>query len=532
MRKIIFTFIMVLLGLQSAVVFAQNQVKAVASIQDVRIYFNGADLQHRVKVKLPKGKSQVLISNLSSSLNQNSIHIGSSKPVHILSTVFATNYDKAIKQGLTGNTLTDSIYTIGQELEHLSISTTSVSNALNILDANQTIPSGNGTNFSVELGNLVDFYTKKRTDLSLELNQKRQKKIELEQLLSSLQLRLEAGNELGSNYGKGQIIVQVESNIEQEVVFDLRYFTNTAQWFAAYDLNIKELNTPIQVNYKAGIKQNTGLDWNNLKLSLVSGFANQDNIKPVLDTWFIDYKENIVEEKEYFVGSSNAFARAKSVVSMPANNVLQPNVAISQKQMNIVFDIKSSSRILSDSKTHFVSLDTFELQANYQYYSAVKVDPNAYLVAKVNDYQDYNLLSGSANVIFEGFYIGSTFLDTNNTEQTLELNLGKDSQVQVSRRLISDKASNRVLSNRKNETLAYEILVKNNKKQSIDILIQDQIPVSKNTDIEVDLFKRDQAEVDAQKGILSWNLNVKANQVSKVDFSYTLKYNKEKALNN
>lgn len=531
MRKIIFTFIVVLFGLQSVVAFAQSQVKAVASIQDVRVYFNGADLQHKVKVKLPKGKSQVVISNLSASLNQNSVHIGSSKPVHILSNVFTTSYDKVIKPGLTGNTLTDSIYTIGQELEHLSISTTSVANALNILDANQTIPSGNGGNFSLELGNLVDFYTKKRTELSLELNQKRQKKIELEQLLSSLQLRLEAGNELGSNYGKGQIILQVDSSIEQELVFDLRYFTNTAQWFAAYDLNIEEINTPIQVNYKAGIKQNTGLDWNNVNLSLVSGFANQDNVKPVLDTWFIDYKENIVEEAQYFVGSSNAFVKSKSVVGMPANNVLQPNVAITQKQMNIVFDIKSFSRILSDSKTHFVSLNTFELQAKYQYYSAVKVDPNAYLVAKVNDYQDYNLLSGSANVIFEGVYIGSTFLDTDNTEKDLELNLGKDSQVQVSRRLISDMASNRVLSNRKNETLAYEILVKNNKQQSIDILIQDQIPVSKNTDIEVDLFKRDQAEVDAEKGILSWNLNVKANQVFKVDFGYTLKYNKEKALN-
>lgn len=532
MRNIVFSFLLLFAGVQSGVAFAQNQVKAVASIQEVRVYFNGADLQHKVKVKLPKGKSQVVISNLASSLNQNSLHIGSDKPVRILSNVFTTSYDKTIKQGLTGNTLTDSIYTISQELEHLSILTTSVTNALNILDANQTIPSGAGQNFSIELNNLVDFYTKKRTELSVDLNQKKQKRVELEQLLSNLQQRLEAGSQLGSNYGKGQIVLQVESNLEQEVFLNLRYFTNSAQWFAAYDLNIEQINMPIEVNYKAGIKQNTGLDWNNVALSLVSGFANQDNVMPVLDTWFLDYKENTVEQQEYFVGSSNALVRSKRVTSMPANSVLQPNVEIVQKQMNIVFDIKSSARILSDSKTHFVTVDKFELQAKYQYYSAVKMDPNAYLVAKVSDYSAFNLLNGSANVIFEGVYIGSTVLDVDNTQEILELNLGKDSQVQVSRKLISDKASNRVLSNRKSENLAYEILVKNNKQQSIDILIQDQIPVSKNSDIEVDVFKRDQAELNQDKGILSWNLSVPPNNLSKVEFGYTIKYNKDKTLNN
>ena len=52
--------------------------------------------------------------------------------------------------------------------------------------------------------------------------------------------------------------------------------------------------------------------------------------------------------------------------------------------------------------------------ATYQYYVTPKLDRDAFLTAQVTNWEQYNLLSGEANLFFEGTYLGKTYLNTQN----------------------------------------------------------------------------------------------------------------------
>ena len=76
----------------------------------------------------------------------------------------------------------------------------------------------------------------------------------------------------------------------------------------------------------------------------------------------------------------------------------------------------------------------------------------------------------------------------------------------------------------------YEISVRNNKKENVSIVIEDQMPISSNNDIEITLTDKDGAKLDEEKGKLSWELNLKPNETKKIRFGYQVKSAKDKNL--
>jgi hypothetical protein len=80
------------------------------------------------------------------------------------------------------------------------------------------------------------------------------------------------------------------------------------------------------------------------------------------------------------------------------------------------------------------------------------------------------------------------------------------------------------------ETYTYEITVKNNKKEKINLQMKDQYPVSKVKEVEVSLQDDGQAEVNAETGILSWKLSLNPGEIKKIRFKYEVKYPKDKTL--
>src|SRR5690554_7423097 len=103
-------------------------------------------------------------------------------------------------------------------------------------------------------------------------------------------------------------------------------------------------------------------------------------------------------------------------------------------------------------------------------------------------------------------YVGKTFVNANANKDELTLSLGKDPNISVSRTLISDKSGTKMLSSRKVQNFVYEISVRNNKREHISIVVEDQIPISSNSDIEISLNDKGGAKVDEEKGKLTWEI--------------------------
>ena len=168
----------------------------------------------------------------------------------------------------------------------------------------------------------------------------------------------------------------------------------------------------------------------------------------------------------------------------------------------------------------------------YSYYCAPKIDNDAFLLAKITGWDKYNLISGDANIFFEDTYVGKSYLNTISTNDTMDISLGRDKNVTVTRTKLVDFCEKKVIGLNKKETSTYEISIRNKKKDAIEIIVEDQIPLSSNNEIVVEATETGKAEYDKVTGKLMWKLKMAPAETQKFKFGYTVKYPKDKILTN
>ena len=205
---------------------------------------------------------------------------------------------------------------------------------------------------------------------------------------------------------------------------------------------------------------------------------------------------------------------------------------ITENQLNVSFDIDIPYDILSNGKDHSVALKEIKLPATYKYYAVPRVEKEAFLLAEIEEYSKYNLLPGEANIIFEGLYVGKTFINTNQTSDTLNLSMGRDKKISIKREKVVDKSGTKFLSSKKEQTFTFDITVRNNKKEAAEMLLKDQYPLSTDKEIEVELLESNNAKVNKETGILTWDLKLQPNETKKIRISYKIKYPKDKIIEN
>jgi len=530
----------------SVTVNAQKPVFTQAQILSARVYSNAAELKHKASAQIASGTSEIVITNVSNYLNENTVQISVPKYVTVMSVQFTNAYVEEYDNNRDSplvKPVKEEIEKKENELKTLQNQLTAERKSIELLDKNQSM--SNAQNFSVaELTKLLDFYKAKRAELSNSVNKLESREKELNEELATLKGKLTFNQTASEKTSQGKLIVNVMSSQAGTLPMEVSYLSDGANWYPSYEMRIDKINEPIQMLYKAQVQQNTGIDWKNIRLSLTSGPANQNTFAPELQPWFLDYYYNTVTTKR-MKGRPNANVIQTLQGQVPGLNIetsqsdadkvmevstMDDYTQINESQLNITFDIDIPYTVLSNGKQHSVALKDTQLPATYSYVTAPKVDNNAYLIAKVKNYGDYSILPGEANVIFEGLYVGKTYVSADAQEDDLKLSLGKDPNIAISRMLISDKSGTKTLSSRKIQDFVYEISVRNNKKEPVNITVEDQVPVSSNSDIEVSLTDKASATVDPEKGKLTWDVALKPNETKKIRFGYQVKSSKDKQI--
>jgi hypothetical protein len=203
-------------------------------------------------------------------------------------------------------------------------------------------------------------------------------------------------------------------------------------------------------------------------------------------------------------------------------------IATQYQPTSTIYKIEDRYTIETDGKTTTIGIKQFTVPALYEYYSAPKIDPSVFLTAKVVNWQEYELQSGEASLYFEGTFLGKTYIDLDAASDTLSVPLGKDNSIKVSRKLVKELSSKKLIGSSRTETKQYEISVRNTKKVPVALLLQDQYPIAINKEIDVDNVKATDAAVDENTGIASWNVALAPGQEKKVQLTYSVKYPKDK----
>ncbi|NII29846.1 DUF4139 domain-containing protein [Pseudoflavitalea sp. X16] len=571
-----------------------------AALKTVTVYRSGAELTHTARATLDAGNNELIIDGVSNRINMNSLQIGNDGNVTILSSTLSTDFLKPVQKTALIRRLEDSLELVTKELANVQVAIKTDQELLDLLKSNKSI-GGTQTGLSVaELTKMVDYYRLKTLELQKEMGQCREKETKLLDVLSKLHLQIKE-EEQKNTKTVGKLLLQVYCPVGGAFNFTVSYITPLASWSPTYDLKVENINKPVKLAYKAKLTQTTGIDWNDVKLTLATSTPNQNNNAPVLKSWFLAYqypatamaqipglsgklsgatasmdevvvvgygrsKEgstdetkqyqepvyilngNTITKKEYNKIHPNAIKDVKvlkegeataqygsraagGAVVITLKEGLSDYVSVNDHELNVTFEIDLPYDVPTNGKEQQVALKDFTVPAQFKYFTAPRVDKDAYLLADIADWESLNLLPGEANIIFEGTYIGKTMIDPNATLDTLNFTLGKDKRVVVTREKLKDFSSVKFLGSNKKQVFTYEITVKNNKKEKVNMMLKDQYPLSTNKDIEVELLETSGAANNTELGILNWQVELAPGESKKFRLSYSVKYPKDKVVN-
>ena len=213
---------------------------------------------------------------------------------------------------------------------------------------------------------------------------------------------------------------------------------------------------------------------------------------------------------------------------MPESELIAVNEQ--RAQFGYEFEIKQPLTLLSDGKTTTTEIARYQLPATYQYLGIPRADKDAFLVADATDWQQYSLLEGEANVYFENSFIGKTILDPTVANDTLHFSLGRDNGIRMQRTKVSARSTRRLLASNQEQDMTWRITVKNSRKEAVSLLLQDQIPVSQNSNITVTTEELSGGQLDKSTGIIVWQLQLQPNEQREFIVQYRVKYPKNRQL--
>jgi uncharacterized ubiquitin-like protein YukD len=112
-------------------------------------------------------------------------------------------------------------------------------------------------------------------------------------------------------------------------------------------------------------------------------------------------------------------------------------------------------------------------------------------------------------------------------EDTLNLSMGRDPNIIVKRTLLKKDCKEKIIGDKKEKTMAYSIEIKNLKATTIDLVVQDQLPITTNADIVIESMDLGKGTIDPATNIIEWEVNLKTKESKLINFSYKVKHNKD-----
>ena len=176
--------------------------------------------------------------------------------------------------------------------------------------------------------------------------------------------------------------------------------------------------------------------------------------------------------------------------------------------------------IPSDGSEHEATLSKLSIPAKFSYYAAPKITPNVYMLAEVPKWRDYELQKGKLRVFLDNTYVGDSYWTPIEIQDTLHFSVGVEKNIGVERSLKATKERNNLLKTSKKVTRNWLIVVKNNKETAVDVVVEDQIPVSTKSDVKVNLLESSGAVVTQNEGRLKWNLHLAPGEKRELNVNY------------
>lgn len=524
--------LLLIAGLRSAMPsIAGNETEVTSRITAVKVFMQGAQVSRSASTGIPAGASTLVFTGLAYQLDPQSIQVNGKGGYTVLSVNHRVNHlsespqkkeideVQARMKKLERELATESgLKQVWEQEEQLLLKNTSIA----------------GQQQGVTAGQLqaVNDYVRERLKAVKAGMLTQQEKIDtINEELQKLRQQMQELQAFAPR-PTSEVVVEITSAVATSATFTLDYFVQQATWAPAYDLRAAGVGKPIQLLMKAEITNNTGEDWDKVDLSLSSGNPTLGGVMPTLNPWVL-YRHPPAQQRYHPAMAPAREGRSETMSlkeveitrgDMPARYA---QVTSQQQATTVEFMVSTPFSVPSDAHPRTIGVQEHALAASYKHYATPKLDKDAFLYARTTGWEELALLSGEANVFFEGTFVGKSYLDLDVPKDTLDISLGRDKGVvveRVKRRAGNEKA---LIGGNRTRSIGWDLTVRNTKGTAVDLEIRDQYPLSPQSEVEVKLTEKGGATVDDNTGLLTWTTTLAPKETKKLGFAYTVKHPKD-----
>mgnify|MGYP001198275724 CR=1 FL=1 len=287
MKKSLFILLSLILIKPS---FSQElkETSITSKIQEVTLFLSGAQVFETASGQISSGESVILIKGLSPYLDEKSIQVKGQGNFTIQSVNKRLDF-------LSEKEVGEKIKALEAQIEEIEKSQTLSQNRLQVLTnkagllaANKDLGGNQSGPTMTELRTALDFFDAELTKITNEELQVKSKIQAGERELEKLRNQINAMQE-SENKSTSEIRIRVKASAAGAASFQINYLVANAGWYPKYDIRVKNITQPLQLNYKAEVYQNTGVDWKNVKLRFSNANPNQSGQAPNLEKWELNY---------------------------------------------------------------------------------------------------------------------------------------------------------------------------------------------------------------------------------------------------
>jgi uncharacterized protein (TIGR02231 family) len=508
-------------------------VTASSKVTDVTVYQDRAAVTRSASVPLAGGEQQVIFEGLPFGLDENSVRAhGLGNGYKILGVEIRRDYKKVEENEQTGK-LRGQIKALKQKSQDLDDERSDLKQRhelLNRLSSN----IGSGTEKAppsvADIKIFSDYYGTQISTISTRLRGIERGQAELREQIQDLNMQLQQIVQPGSP-DRRSVVVTVDAGSETVANIRVDYLIHGCSWQPQYDVHYQSGEKSIALTAYGIIRQSSGENWDGVKVTLSTARPQQGTSLPDLGAWIIDVLQPVFSapapavEAQHKEDRSNNFAgmkenRVLGLSSLASAQILTANVEA--RGFSAVYKVPATVSVPSDGQPHRCTISIQQMAAEQSYASTPKLNPGAFVKARVRNANVAPLLPGQLNVFMENDFVGSSQLPLVGPEGVFDLFLGKDDSIKVQRKGKTRREEiSGVFSKSKVIKLGYAIELENFQDKDVVVALKDQVPVSQNDKIKVSYRSNIKVgEENKESGELTWQVAIPARKKVVVDVDF------------
>jgi uncharacterized protein (TIGR02231 family) len=343
--------------------------------------------------------------------------------------------------------------------------------------------------------------------------------------------------------GKLEVRIELAAAAATKATLRVTYVVPKARWVPLYDARLdtgaSDRKPALELVRRAEITQNTGEDWSNVALSVSTVRTARGGSAPYLTSLVVQYPQ---APRPIAAGAATDFGMMLRSAPAPWKEEALAGKADEQQAtaeisgFQVVFKIPGRVSLGAGEGAKSLRVSTATLAPDLSVRAAPVKDPTAFLEASFRQNEDAPLLPGRVSIYRDGIFVGRGQMVAASKDETVRLGFGADDMIKIERAVLkrNEGSAGLIVTTSKTDERAFKTTVRNGHDFPIKIAIEDQLPVSENEEIQVEMLPSTTpptaSNIRDKRGVLEWAFDAKAGEVRDINFAWRIRWPKDKGV--